>query len=349
MNDRQYILEQIRKHPAVQPQDLVKLCYQAAYGAEHLLSDPDAAREYLEREYAAVEAADIALYENISDDVCRVNLAAWKARQLPLQWLFHMFAASAKIKSNGSDLFSDYLETAGKVITEENVGFSTVDWQAYLGGYEKAGMTAVHHSVQYRECESPSYRIVARKYIRLLPILERVSTKLRGDRVCVIAIDGRAASGKSTMAKQLSMILDAGIIQMDDFFLPEALRTQERFDTPGGNVHYERFSEEVLPYISSTKPFSYRIFDCSKMDYDGERVIDNTPIRIVEGAYSCHPLFGKYADVTVFSDVEPEEQMRRILRRNGEQMAEMFRERWIPLEENYFDYYAISRNADIQV
>ena len=85
------------------------------------------------------------------------------------------------------------------------------------------------------------------------------------------------------------------------------------------------------------------------MDYDGERVIDSTPIRIVEGAYSCHPLFGKYADITVFVDVEPEEQMRRILRRNGEQMADLFRERWIPLEENYFKYYAVQKNADVQM
>lgn len=345
MNFKQYLLEHINKHSAVQPQDIVKLCYQAAYGAEHLLSDPDVAEKYLERDYAATEAADIALYENISDDVCRVNLAAWKFKKLPLQWLFRMFAASARIKSSGSDLFSEYLRTAECALMETNIGFSPADWKEYLAGYKKAGMTSVHHSPQYRECERPSYRIVDRQYIRLLPILERVSNELREDRVCVIAIDGRAASGKSTMAKQLKTILGADIIQMDDFFLPTELRTQERLSTPGGNIHYERFSEEVLPYISLPQCFSYRIFDCGKMDYNGERAVDNTQIRIVEGAYSCHPLFGKYADIAVFSDVEPGEQMRRIYDRNGEMMAKMFREKWIPLEENYFDHYKISQNS----
>ena len=61
----------------------------------------------------------------------------------------------------------------------------------------------------------------------------------------IIAIDGRAASGKSTLAQQLGELLDADVIHMDDFFLPPSLRTKERLSEPGGNVHYERFAEEV--------------------------------------------------------------------------------------------------------
>ena len=96
MNFERYLMEQVEMHPSVQPQDIVKMCYQAAYGAEHLLSDLQGARRYLGEEYAATEARDTALYENISDTVCRVNLSAWRFRGLPLQWLFRMFAASAE-------------------------------------------------------------------------------------------------------------------------------------------------------------------------------------------------------------------------------------------------------------
>ena len=39
--------------------------------------------------------------------------------------------------------------------------------------------------------------------------------------------------------------------------------------------------------------------------------------------------------------------MARILKRNGEQMAEMFRTRWIPMEENYFAAFSIKEKADI--
>ena len=162
----------------------------------------------------------------------------------------------------------------------------------------------------------------------------------------IIAIDGRAASGKSTLAQQLSELLDADVIHMDDFFLPLSLRTKERLAEPGGNVHYERFAEEVLPYLKSPAAFSYRILDCSKLDYDGKRMIGNKPIRIVEGSYSHHPKFGRYADLFVFSDVDTEEQMRRICLRNGAEKARMFAEKWIPMEERYFADCDVKKSAD---
>ena len=165
-------------------------------------------------------------------------------------------------------------------------------------------------------------------------------------RPLIIAIDGRAASGKSTLAEQLSKLLGADVIHMDDFFLPTELRSEERLTEPGGNVHYERFCEEVLPYLNSPEVFSYRIFDCSRMDYNGESTVRNTPIRIVEGSYSHHPKFGKYADLFVFSDVDAVEQMRRIRLRNGEEKAQMFAKKWIPMEEQYFAAFGIKTHAD---
>ena len=164
-------------------------------------------------------------------------------------------------------------------------------------------------------------------------------------RPLIIAVDGRAASGKSTLAEQLSELLGADVIHMDDFFLPTELRSEERLTEPGGNVHYERFCEEVLPYLNSPEMFSYRIFDCSRMDYNGERAIRNTQFRIVEGSYSHHLRFGKYADLFVFSDVDEEEQLRRIRLRNGEEKAQMFAMKWIPMEERYFAAFGIKTHA----
>lgn len=182
------LVAQMEKHPSVQPQDIVKLCYQAAYGAEHLLSDLDAAWAYLKKEYEAVAAAtatdtDAELWEDISPYVCRVNLAAWKAKGLPLQWLFQMFVASASVKSAGGvtsagdakivgvDLLSDYLSVAGKILPTQSVSFSMSEWQRYLAEYQGLGMPAVHHSPQYREHERPAYRIVDRQYMHMLGML----------------------------------------------------------------------------------------------------------------------------------------------------------------------------------
>lgn len=347
MNFEHYLMEQIHMHPSMQPRDVVKLCYQAAFGAEHLLADAEKAKAYLLQEFAETAEKEIPLYEQISEDICRVNLAAWKKDCLPVEWLFRIFAASCREGTGGEEMFLSYLKQAEKIL--ENEGFSMVEWKTFLTGYLEEGIRAVHHSPQYREAENPAYRIINMQYIRLLPILQQAAEKLQEKTPVVIAIDGRAASGKTTMTQQLKEILDADVIQMDDFFLPLELRAEERFAAAGGNVHHERFAEEVLPHLSSAEPFSYRIFDCSRMDYHGKREIGAGKIRIVEGSYSCHPILGNYADVLVFSDVSPEEQMERIRRRNGDEMAEMFRTRWIPLEEAYFAEFEIAEKAHIKM
>ena len=81
--------EQLRLHPAMQPRDVLKLCYQAARGAEHLLADTARARAYFDQEYAATPPdASLPLLEIIGPEVARVNIAAWKAANLPADWLF---------------------------------------------------------------------------------------------------------------------------------------------------------------------------------------------------------------------------------------------------------------------
>ena len=349
MDFEKYLLEQIGMHPSVQPRDMVKCCYQAAFGAEHLLQDTAKAEAYLQREYEETTAREVSLYEPISEGICHVNLAAWKYHRLPVQWLFRMFVLSAAEKQAGESRFLEYLHTVEEVLKKADVPFSAAEWQEYLQAYLASGISAVHHSAEYRAAEQPAYRIVNRKWMRLLPVLQKTAEVISEKGMCIIAIDGRAASGKTTMAKALQEISGADIVQMDDFFLPLGLRTAERFRQPGGNVHSERFAAEVLPHLSENAPFSYRVFDCSRMDYNGVREIGEHPIRIVEGSYSCHPLFDRYADVTVFSDAEPEEQMVRIRKRNGEEMAEMFREKWIPLEEAYFQAYQIAEKVDIRL
>ena len=323
---------QYEMHPSMRAQDAVKLCFQAAYGAEHVTLDIEAARECFDREFEAASPRDIPLFEQISPEVCRVNLAAWKHASLKKEWLFNMFCDCIRVKNGSPELFKAYLDISKRTL--ENC-----DFDAFLTTYDGG---AVHHSEEYRMAESPSYRIVDKKYMCLLSLLKAINKDTR-----VICLEGRAASGKTTAAEMLSKILGAPVIHMDDFFLPISLRTKERFAVPGANVHHERFKKEVLPFLRSNEEFSYRVFDCGRMDFGESRTVKASDIRIVEGAYSLHPTFGDYKDISAFFDVEPCEQLRRISARNGEQMAEMFKTRWIPLEEEYYRSFNIKEKCDI--
>ena len=178
-------------------------------------------------------------------------------------------------------------------------------------------------------------------------ITEAVQDRRSGRSPFVIAIDGRSAAGKTTLAALLAEQLSAAVIHMDDFFLPMELRTPERLAEPGGNLHRERFAEEVLTHLRPGKGFCYRRFDCSRMDYGEQIIMPAAECCIVEGAYSCQPAFGEYMDLRVFCDIAPGLQKERILARNGEEGWRHFAERWIPMEERYFTAVPVEAQADI--
>ena len=154
--------------------------------------------------------------------------------------------------------------------------------------------------------------------------------------LAILAIDGRCASGKSTLAAQLAADWGANLFHMDDFYLQPHQRTAERLAEPGGNVDRERFDSEVLQPLRTGQPVAYRRFDCHTFTFDPVRIIEPKQLAIVEGSYACHPDLRELYDVRLFLDIDPVTQMERITRRNGPEAAERFRTRWIPLEETYF-------------
>ena len=168
MDFKFYLVEQIKKHPSIKPQDVAKMCYQAAFGAEHLLLDTSAAKRYFDAEFEAVEPCEGDLFECISDKVCRVNLGAWKKRELPPERLFDVFVATASIKDGGKARFEGYISEAESCFERgevESLSFTLAEWRDFLDEYRAAGMPAVHHSEAYRKSEKPAYRIVRRDLI----------------------------------------------------------------------------------------------------------------------------------------------------------------------------------------
>lgn len=165
-------------------------------------------------------------------------------------------------------------------------------------------------------------------------------------RPLLIAIDGRCAAGKTTLSGRLEEELYCNVIHMDHFFLQPGQRTEERLREPGGNVDYERFREEVISGLRTGQAFSYRRFDCKTMRFAEEIQMEPKGVTIVEGAYSCHPTLWDAYDLRIFLDVDGAEQLRRIDKRSGAEALAMFRDRWIPLEERYFETYRIKERCD---
>ena len=153
------------------------------------------------------------------------------------------------------------------------------------------------------------------------------------DRPVIVAIDGRCASGKTTLCSFIEQKTGYTVLHLDHFFLQLHQRTPQRLAQPGGNVDYERFWQQVMVPLRQGVSFSYRPYDCSVQQLTDAVEVLPTSIVFVEGSYSCHPALWKGYDLHIFLTVQPTEQLRRIAIRNGQQGLKVFQERWIPLEE----------------
>ena len=129
---------------------------------------------------------------------------------------------------------------------------------------------------------------------------------------------------------------DTALFHADDYFLRPEQRTPERLAQPGGNMDRERLAAEILEPLSRGGAVEYRPFDCKTMSLGAPRFSRSARLNIVEGSYSLHPELERYYDLSVFLNISPETQRRRILERNGPEWGQMFFGRWIPLENAYF-------------
>ena len=86
-------------------------------------------------------------------------------------------------------------------------------------------------------------------------ILAEAETRRDGRSPFLLAIDGRCAAGKTTLAAQLARLSGCTVVPMDHFFLRPEQRTEERFLEPGGNVDRERFSPRCCCRCARENPF----------------------------------------------------------------------------------------------
>ena len=168
--------------------------------------------------------------------------------------------------------------------------------------------------------------------------------------IIIVAIDGMTGSGKSTLAKELAEIYNSPIFQADDYFLPPELRTEERLNEPGGNIHYEKMKKEIIDILVKAKIgdiIKYEPFVCKTQKYGDEKSLTVNKVNIVEGSYCLNPYFGKYYDFCVFLKINDKEQIERLTKRCP-QMINNFINKWIPLEKKYHDAYKLYENCDIK-
>ena len=215
----------------MEPVDAVKLVYQSAFGCGHLLSE-NCARRVAEELARTPARGDVPVGTPIGNRLCRLNLAAPAVQKLPPGRIADMMRVTMAQPLGGEAAMNAGLEALRELARAGEAPFSPESLEAFLGGWD--GHTPVSHSEAYRAAYAPAYRVVREDLGTLVPAVVRIERKLAEGGRALAVLDGPCGSGKSTLADALAALYHTQPIRMDDFFLPPAMRTEQRLTQPGG-------------------------------------------------------------------------------------------------------------------
>ena len=341
----EFLVAQCETYPQLQPEDLLKGLHQSVFGCGHFVDEK--AEEYLRKELEVLEPSDGPEVEPLAGDFCRVHLRYLGKYGLAPRTLFRLFWLSG-IEATGSIAeIEEKLEVLLHMVSAGRLPMAYGEVRGLVEEWRKAGYPACHHSVRFRAVYKPAYRVIRKDYARLLPLFVAIDRRLAAGQKVLLAIEGGAAAGKSTLARLLNHVYDCIVFHMDDFFLRPEQRTRERLEEAGGNVDRERFLQEVLLPLSRGDAVQYRRYNCATGTIEGPKELYATPLTVVEGAYSMHPELRDRYDLSVFLKVESSLQRERIGGRNSPEMQRRFFEEWLPMENRYFAAMGVEAACDL--
>ncbi len=162
---------------------------------------------------------------------------------------------------------------------------------------------------------------------------------VRGIRI--VGIDGPAGAGKSTFARRLAALLEAPVIQVDDFVSWNNLAGW-----------WPRFDQQVLDPLLQGMPARYQQRDWAGDEF-GESLgawatVGWNPVVVVEGV-TCtrRESIGKIA-YSVWVDAPEEERLRRGLERDGEDHRGLWNA-WMEEERRFFSADGTRERAHLAV
>ena len=172
------------------------------------------------------------------------------------------------------------------------------------------------------------------------PLADLLAARAQGlDRPFTVALDGRSAVGKTTLAAQLAEMLEATVIEGDDFY---AGGIEVRSERPAELVatcidwKHQRLALEALRAgrDASWHAFDWEAFDgraCAALTVKSPR-----PVLILEGVYSARPELSDLIDLAVMVRADEAIRESRLIAREGH--ITPWERQWQAAEDYYFEF-----------
>ncbi len=183
-----------------------------------------------------------------------------------------------------------------------------------------------------------------------------------------VAIDGRPAAGKSTLADELAVVLRArgrSVIRatIEGFLLPRAKRYRRGADSPEGCYH-DSFDFDALHRVllaplgpDGDRRFQYAVYDRDTDAALSPPVTTATPdaLLLFDGVFLLRPELIDRWDLRIFVDTTFETTLDRARVRDRASLGsavrveQRFRNRYLPSQQHYFDTVRPTDHADVIV
>lgn len=345
----QLLCDHYEKYPNMQIDDMYKLIYQNEFAGGHLITNENESLCHLTNEFYKIKDKHYSncVSEDIGNGLSRLYLTALSDSEIKISTINKFFINTANSHKGNVKNFENKLAVLLECCKQNILPFDYNEASGFINHCKDEGYLHISHSEKYRKCYRPSYRVIKNEFIEYFEVFSKVDDLSKTKNNITIAIDGSSGAGKSTLAVLIEQIYDCNVIHMDHFFLPPDLKTKERLLEVGGNIDYVRFFDEVIRGVRSRKQFSYQGYDCSTMTFEKNITFQPKELNVIEGVYSMHPKFIQQYDLKVFLQVNKEQQSKRILKRNGEELYKKFINEWIPMENRYFAQMQIKEKSDL--
>ena len=156
----------------------------------------------------------------------------------------------------------------------------------------------------------------------------------------IIAIDGPAGAGKTTLARELNLALSlemsVNVVHMDDLY--------DGWDNALG-----KDLTKVLTYITDQhkqkKSAKIDKYNWTSSSFEDSEELPPADFLILEGVGSGDMAIQDDLAALIWIDIDPEIGVKRVIERDGAQVANEMR-KWLGTQEEYFSQHSTREKAD---
>jgi hypothetical protein len=162
------LTDHLVRYPQMTVQDVYKLLFQVAMGAEHAVSDVKTAGRWLRHELQGLgDGPEEPLSDPLSPDcsLVRLHLRPYVAAQGDPNALLDAFVRTAREYHGNVHTLQHYWHIADRLATAGLLPYTPAALQEFFTAMQARAFPAVHHSAAYTHAYRPAYRVIRHDFL----------------------------------------------------------------------------------------------------------------------------------------------------------------------------------------